>query len=167
MNFDTNSDAKFIEFLNMFERKGRFYTPKDPSHNVLRHFGERTKEGLLLRHEEILYLYDKNQSPVDLKTRMYFDLKNSEYNVLFSRTDRAKIYNKRKHFNREKDKEIGLFDRCKKEDCFKDKAQEYANENLLGRKLIVAVEGWCDYCLIEVEPVAVPSKDLDDKNLLK
>ncbi|ELA42307.1 uncharacterized protein VICG_00707 [Vittaforma corneae ATCC 50505] len=167
MSSGINSARSFIEFLSMFEKKGDVYIPKDLSQNILRHFGERTKEGLLLRYEEVLYLYNKNKNPVDLRARMYFDLKNSDYNILFSSTGKAKIYNKRKHFNRKKDKEIGVFEYCKKDECFKDKVREYSSENLLSNKLIAAIESWNDYCLVEITPIKKPNKELNDKKLLK
>lgn len=165
--FSIEFPMNLSEFLEQFIIKDGFYIPKDPSQNHLRHFGERTQEGLLLRHEEVLYLYDREFVPVDTRTRAYFGLKNSEYNVLFRKDREARIFNKKKHFNREKEREIGVLGHCERNESFEEKMKEIRERNELADEAVIfAVEGWGDYCLIEVKPVEVPSREICE-NLLK
>lgn len=152
----------FDKFLENFIAKNEFYIPKNQSENFLRHFGERSSEGLLLRKEEVLYLFDKTKKHKDLKIRSYFDLKNSNYNILYNQFDKTKVYNKTRHFNREKETEIGILYNYNQEESF-----EEAIKDISDQKLIFSVEGWDDYCVVEVKAISKPDRDINEKSLLK
>lgn len=144
----------FEEFLQRFNKKDDFYIPKDPSLNYFRHFGQRTNEGLLLKYEELLYLFDKNIFPEDLRMRVYFELKNNGYNLLNTGKE-TKIYNKTKHFNRNTAEEIGSFSYVGGDELisFPDSAD----------RNVFAVLGWGDYCLLDAQKVDIPSKEINEK----
>lgn len=139
-------------FYEEFNKKGEFYIPKDLSKNELRHFGEKTPDGFLLSHEELLYLFDKEDVPKDLRSKIYFELKNRDYNLL-RRKGKSKLYNKTKHFNREKAKPISDFQYvCGEEEV----------DLSISSKTVFAVEGWGDYCLIEIESLEEPCKKTEE-----
>ncbi|KAM0681345.1 hypothetical protein GINT2_000545 [Glugoides intestinalis] len=139
-------------FYKEFNKKDEFYIPKDQSRNELRHFGEKTPDGFLLSHDEVLYLFDKEDMPKELKSKIYFDLKNRDYNLLRGK-GRTRLYNKTKHFNRSKAKPISDFQYV----CGEDEV-----DLSISCKTVFAVEGWGDYCLIEIESLEELSKKTEE-----
>lgn len=126
-----------------FIKSGEFYFPKDPSQNKYRHFGRKTKEGLCLRYEEVLFIYS-SECPhnAELKTRAYFDLKNCGFNVLFNHG--MELYEKTKHFNRQRDKPLRKLEYVHMDqDIF----------GLCAESIIAAVLGCDEYSFLSIKPV--------------
>lgn len=139
--------SEFIEFLKSnFKQTGDYYIPKNPSHNEYRHFGERTEEGLLLKKEEVQYLFCKIPLlGANLYTKIYFDLKNLGFNILEDKEEHSiNIYQRKKHFNRNNESPI------MKLILAEGDAQI---EHFTEKKELIAVMGYNDYCLIETKTV--------------
>jgi hypothetical protein len=96
----------FDSFLDGFERTGDgFYIPRDASHNHYRHYGIRRDGKLLLVDDEVLFLYDPvPREYYPLRTKAYFHVRNSFYNLLPSESGKFMLFKKTKDFNRKKDR---------------------------------------------------------------
>lgn len=124
---------------NNFTEHGEFYIPKDSTLNKYRHFGTRTKDGLCMRYEEVLFIYSSECHDDRLRTRAYFDLKNEGFNILFDHN--MALYVRTKHFNRLKEKPLGRL--------------EYVHMDqdvlrLCKDDVIAVVLGCDDYCFLSI-----------------
>ncbi|UYI27300.1 hypothetical protein J0A71_05g11590 [Encephalitozoon cuniculi] len=107
------------------------FVPRDQSQNWCRHFGVRKDKTLYLREEEVLYLRDKEaKEGYPTKTKAYFFVKNSGYNLLPGEGGRFLLYRKHKDFNREKDKAICLMKYVSRDECIQDVCKDAGDEAL-------------------------------------
>lgn len=126
-----------------FMKSGELYFPRDPSQNKYRHFGRRTEKGLCLREEEVLFIHSSECPKTSgLRTRVYFDLKNGGFNVLFDHG--MELYAKTKHFNRQKDKPLGKLEYVHMDQDILELCREH---------IIAAVMGCEEYCLLSIKPI--------------
>ncbi|KAF7684737.1 hypothetical protein TCON_0108 [Astathelohania contejeani] len=90
------------EYLTRFIKFDGKYTPKDKSSNELRHYNSPD-----LTIEDVLYLYCKNTQNTK-NYNFYFFLRNNKFNLFDLGPNRYLLYNRTKHFNRKKDRPIGV-----------------------------------------------------------
>jgi hypothetical protein len=92
-------------FLEGFTRTADgHYIPKDASHNYYRHYGIKRGGELLLTEDEVLFLYDPMaKESYSLRTKAYFHIRNSFYNLLLDESSRLRLFKKTRDFNRKRD----------------------------------------------------------------
>lgn len=148
----------FESFLNEFIEEDGLYKPKDPSFNHYRHYGQRKNNSILFEYKEVLYMFDKEIKPKDLDLKIYFELKNNGYNVLL-KDDIPMIYNKTKHFNRDKDSPLATLCTIHKDS---DVLTQFSKLKTIG-KTVFSIKGNDDFCLVESECLEFLNKETDVK----
>ena len=146
----------FKTFLNGFIEENGLYRPKDQSFNYYRHFGQRKDNSLFLEYREVLYLFDKFAKLADPELKTYFELKNNDYNILVTNEEQL-IYNKTKHFNRNKDIPVAKLSYVNRDN---NVLKIFRNMN---EKMVFSVIGQADFCLIESEKITKLDKEIDSK----
>lgn len=153
----------FENFLkeNFIEENG-LYKPKDQSFNHFRHFGERKDNIVLLEYKEVLYLYDNTIDHKNPELKAYFELKNNDYNIL-SLDQEHFIYNKTKHFNRNKEIPIAKMTYVNRDESI----LEYFTQMQKNEKILFAVKGKEDCCLVLGENIESLDKEINQKMMKK
>lgn len=150
--------VSFEEFKKDFTESNGLYIPNNPGRNEYRHFGVKKGGMLYLSHTELLYLYSKEApKAADVHTKAYFDLKNSDLNVLAG-ADVAEqhVYVKTKHFKREEAVPIGRLVLKGRDELIE----------LAEQPTIVAVVGSEAHCFVKL--VSVGKLDFtNNKNMYK
>lgn len=132
------------EYMSKFIFASGYYIPKDRSDNRYRHFGTVRDGALYLSPNELRYLFSSEPpAGCSLETEAYFELKNSDANILAGGDGKHRIYNKTKHFNRNKDSPLGLFE-------FRERDDEFV---VIEEKTVVGVKGEDTVCFLRLMPL--------------
>lgn len=137
--------GSFEQFKAAFTEDGDFYSPKDPSDNIYRHFGTKCGKRLLLSHDELLYIYSRSPpAGAALQTKAYFELKNSDLNILAEGAGHTPlIYSKTKHFRRDKALPLAALKYHGRDECL----------STVSSDTVVGVLGTDTFCFVRLQPV--------------
>ncbi|KAI4291612.1 hypothetical protein PAPHI01_0886 [Pancytospora philotis] len=145
----------FQTFLAQFERAGDLFVPRQQNANEYRHYGMKRGSRLYLSADDLLHLYSKTPpAGCSLGTRAYFELRNSQLNLITDPSGEAvRVYERTKHFRREAAPAIGALVHRNRDDEFVPPVED----------TVACVMGADAYCFLHLRPVESLSFVLDRK----